>query len=977
MSVPMLVSPLLDGFVMGDAISDHHGVRCCPAMRTADESRYIVKIISIPASQTQLDALLLAGAFDDHPSALNYFKELSQDIVEEAVLLQRLSRLEGFLPYENWQVVPMEDGAGFDVYLLAPYRSTLERRLRKEPMTHLGIVNLGLDLCAALAACRRSGYLYADLRPGNICICQDREYRICDLGFLNLASLSYASMPERYFSAYTAPEIRDAYSALQDSVDIYALGRILYQACNGGELPAETAEPPAYADADLSQIILKACAPDPADRWEDPVQMGQALVSYLQSHTVNDISIIPPAPEPQEAPPMEEEIPDGPPTEDILAEVDQALEQAGVILPEETDTTEEATEEAPAESEAAEEETPQDEAPAEEAPEEAPAQDEPQENAEASADWEETLATADDLISHELPDPVVVPEPIEVTLPEPEAPEEEPAETEAEAEEAPQEAPEASAEAEAPAEEDVAEEDVAEEEPAEAPRKKRKFGKLIALLLVLLLLLGAGAAGHIYYNEYYIQTVKGITLSGTEDRLTVTLDTQVDNALLSVLCSDSHGSTVRQSVTGNTATFTGLSPNTLYRIRVEIEGTHKLVGTLEGIYTTPDQTTVSDLSAVTGYEDGSVILRFTVQGPDCPNWKVLYSCPGEEEKSLTFTGHMVTVTGLTVGKEYTFRIAPAQELYTVGEDTLVHTASALVIAENFTVQGFRDGILTAAWQAPEGVTVPSWTLRCYNDAGFDKTVTVEGTTASFEDMDPTQQYILEVTAAGMTKGTPAYVSANAITVENIQFDESVPGDLTITWDFAGPAPEGGWLVIYTATGYPQEQVITTDSPIAVISPAIPGAAYEIDIGNAAGNTTFGGQASYQSPAAPTFSGYLVTAENFIFLMCPTPDRPAWGQNDVPESAYTTTFAPGAQASFAIFLNKKYDISDDSIESLVVIRDSSGNVVNTLTVERTWTEMWYRGFSKLDLPALPSLPGEYTAEVYYNGTHVATKRFTIA
>ena len=66
---PKLISPLLDGFQVGDAISDHHGVRSFPAMPKDSDERYIVKIISIPASQTKVQALLLAGAFADEVGA--------------------------------------------------------------------------------------------------------------------------------------------------------------------------------------------------------------------------------------------------------------------------------------------------------------------------------------------------------------------------------------------------------------------------------------------------------------------------------------------------------------------------------------------------------------------------------------------------------------------------------------------------------------------------------------------------------------------------------------------------------------------------------------------------------------------------------------------------------------------------------------------------------------------------------------------
>ena len=69
LSEPKLISPLLDGFQMGDAISDRHGARCHPAMPQESDEKYIVKIISIPANQTKVQGLLLAGAFSDEASA--------------------------------------------------------------------------------------------------------------------------------------------------------------------------------------------------------------------------------------------------------------------------------------------------------------------------------------------------------------------------------------------------------------------------------------------------------------------------------------------------------------------------------------------------------------------------------------------------------------------------------------------------------------------------------------------------------------------------------------------------------------------------------------------------------------------------------------------------------------------------------------------------------------------------------------------
>ena len=302
MSEPQLISPLLDGFVMGDPISSHDGVRACPAMQLETDKKYIVKIISLPATQSKLDALLLAGAFIDRASAVDYFKELADGVLEEAELLRKLSRHEGFVSFDSWQMVPMEDDeTGFDIYLLGQYRPTLDGVFSTNEMTHLQAINLGLDLCAALSICRRAGYMHVDLKPSNVFMAGKREFRIGDLGFVKLSALKYTSLPSKYCSPYTPPELHDVLSTLNPTADIYAVGMILYQIYNNGQLPFDDKAPaavlpaPMNADYELAEIILKACDPNPRKRWQTPIEMGQALVSYMQRNGVKDDPIVPPA----------------------------------------------------------------------------------------------------------------------------------------------------------------------------------------------------------------------------------------------------------------------------------------------------------------------------------------------------------------------------------------------------------------------------------------------------------------------------------------------------------------------------------------------------------------------------------------------------------------------------------------------------------------------------------------------------------
>ena len=162
----------------------------------------------------------------------------------------------------------------------------------------MDVLNIGLDLCAALTACRQAGYIYANLKPGNI-FCRNQHYMIGDLGFIPLSQLQSCTLPNQYKSSYTPPELMGAPCAVSDTADVYALGMILYQAYNGGVLPGNDAVfgrlllPPKYADYEIAEIILRACAPDPTIRWRDPMQMGRVLTRYMQRNGVRDTPVIP------------------------------------------------------------------------------------------------------------------------------------------------------------------------------------------------------------------------------------------------------------------------------------------------------------------------------------------------------------------------------------------------------------------------------------------------------------------------------------------------------------------------------------------------------------------------------------------------------------------------------------------------------------------------------------------------------------
>ncbi len=948
MTEPKLISPMLDNFMVGTPISEHHGIRCCPAMENNTDNRYIVKIISVPANPSQMDALLLSGAYADEASALNYFKELADGVVREVHILENLSELEGFLPYESYQVEPMESGKGFDVYLLSSYKRTLEKHFKRHSMTHLDALNLGLDLCAALSASRKMGYLYVDLKPGNVFVADQRVYHIGDIGFIPMDSLQYASLPEKYLSTYTAPEITDAYSALNDTMDVYAAGLILYQAYNNGQLPFNTEispgdqlPPPLYADYEMSEIILKACSPDPQQRWQDPMQMGQAIVSYMQRNGANDTPIVP-MPEPEPEPELvDEELPES--SEETVAEDAAPMEEEAAV------STEENSEDDELDNLSFFTDDPDDEEQIEDVDLE-----------DISDEVSQILNQADELAALTVPEPVSVPDHID--LPEPELPE-----PEIQEDEIPQEDQEESLETEA---------DDSEEEAAPVKKKKRHWLRNSILVILLLALL---AGGYYFYTNYYLLPISAITVNGSEDTLTVLIDTEVDETLLRVICSDAYGNQIPADVINGKAVFTGLVSNTAYNIKVVANGFHKLTGELTTAYSTPVQSNIVQFDAINGITDGSVILSFAVEGPDCTSWTVLYSTEGEEERSATFTSHMVTLTGLTLDKEYTFRLIPDGNLYLTGQEEIRFTVRELISAENLEITSCANKTLTAVWTAPKGVEVSGWSVRCYNET-YNQTIITTDTSVTFEDLDHTASYTVEVKATGMSISQVATVPANSITANDFKVDTSDPTKILISWTPSIEITDEDCMLRYSIAGIDEEMLVSCKKNEAVITPYIPNATYRIQIEDVKGNVFLSSKTKITTQEPQNlyweFDGFDVSRDDLTFQMCKTPVYENWDRWDLSDGDYKTEFAIGEKASFLVYIDKRYTATEEPVATLFVIRDKDGKLIKSAVVEDAWVNMWYRNYCELDIPVMPTEAGKYTMEVYFNNGLAAEQAFTI-
>lgn len=1089
MSERKSVSPLLDGFTVGSPVNEHFGVCCYPAVKADTDRKYILKVISIPASQTQLEALLITGAYKDTAEAAEYFRSLTDNVIQEVAFLRKMARLKGFLPFEGLQYEPMgKNLIGYNVYLLSGFRLSLERYMHRQSVTHLEAVNLGIDLCDALAACRKEGMLYIDLKPSNIFISTKKEYKIGDIGFVPLASLKYSSMPAKYRSRYSPPEVLDDLAVLNKTVDTYAVGMILYQLFNNGVLPADVNDAlpaPRNADEEIAKIILKACAPNPEDRWSDPGEMGQALIDYMQVGTINDTPIMAPitrqrnaagfetsrfaavGEEPAAEAASEEAtlIPQEPVSEEETQMDSPPAPEEEPDAPTEETPTEEAGEEpaAPEEEPVVSEEAPAEPGISEELPleesSEAPAGEPVEAPSEAPCTASEDIL-GDDLLftpTETTPDDLLF-TPMDTTLDELLfAPMENPADdlffapaqtmeektnlppTESPVDGTTFAAPAAPAEQSVPAPEAVPDTDstitaerieaaAAEEfaalsgqngpvvideahldselqavqqilsSEAAAPKppvkkhphlqpvvieeqtqKKKSPVPILVTMLVICLLIAAGIWGYLFYQTEYLKTVNDLSVTGDLDEMTVVITSEIPDNLLNVTCTDTYGHVQRTYVRDGKATFTGLSPDSLYKIQVEVNGAHKLVGKTTEIFTTESVTNVVSFTVYAGQEDGSAIINLMVDGHEPDLWQVIYTAEGEPELGHTFSGHTAQVNNLVLGKKYTFRLETAKHESVNGQTTAELTASRLILPNNLAIVSCLDGQMVVRWSSTEAA--PSgWRAYCYGE-NYDQVLECTETEAIFTGIEAGKAYTVEVKANGMGQGSEVSITANPITVTDLQVDVSDPQELLLSWEFEGQAPESGWVVQYTLDDGNLPSAVRSDSANVSIGPRIPGATYHFTIQAADDTTVLGGLHSYSCPAAENFSGFALTSASITSQLLVTPETEGWLASTIDASAYTTNFTVGQPVSMILRSRIGFNLNEESVHVLFVFRDQNGSALAELIseVDLNWKEMWIDDdyhYAELNIPVSPTRAGSYTLTMYINGAFFTEAALTV-
>jgi len=169
----------------------------------------------------------------------------------------------------------------------------LAQRLRRGPIAPWRAAGIAAQLCRALAGAHAQRIVHRDVKPPNILLSSSGQVKVGDFGVAGLAEGSSGGGSQTIVGtpSYMAPE-QSRGRPVSPATDVYSAGVVLYEMVAGAPpfvadsavelalchlqdppppLPAGVPEP-------LRQIIARALAKDPSQRYVDGGEMADALV---------------------------------------------------------------------------------------------------------------------------------------------------------------------------------------------------------------------------------------------------------------------------------------------------------------------------------------------------------------------------------------------------------------------------------------------------------------------------------------------------------------------------------------------------------------------------------------------------------------------------------------------------------------------------------------------------------------------------